>query len=176
MKRLLFSAAIAIGLFSACSKDEKNLGDTVQENTFSLNSGSPVETPFGFRVQWSAASGGNLLVSSAKVNDPSFAGKITGVQIQLDTLIEGQTYRFLLREDPSFDRKKNFSAAMTGVDVNFQNGTIVPGTGTVLSELRSGSIKVEKESDQVFKLSYVLDYTDAVIQGNFRGQMPEVNK
>ncbi|MBW8683614.1 hypothetical protein [Chitinophaga rhizophila] len=177
MKKVLFGAAIAIGLFSACSKNEKNgVSDVAPENTFSLNSGNPVETPFGFRAQWSATGGGRLLISNVNVNDPSFAGKITGIEITIDTLIEGQTYMFMPADSLPFDKKKNFGIATTGLDVDFQNGAIVNGTGTSLTELRSGSVRIEKESDQVFRISYILDYTDAVIQGNYKGQMPEVTE
>ena len=174
MKRLIFCSAIAIALFSACSKD-KDGSYQVPDNTFNVNSGNPIETPFGFRVQWSTEEGGRMLISNANVNTLSFSGKITGIQIQIDTFINGQTYMYLPRESPAFDKKKNFSIAETGLDVDFNNGDIVDGTGTLLSQLRAGSVKIEKDPSETYRLLYILDYTDAVISGNFNGQMPVVN-
>ncbi|ACU59907.1 hypothetical protein [Chitinophaga pinensis] len=174
MKRLIFCCAIAVALFSACSKD-KDGSDQVPENTFSLNSGNPIETPYGFRIQWSTEEGGRMLISNANVNNLSFSGKVTGIQVEIDTFVNGQTYMYMPRESASFDKKKNFSIATTGLDADFSNGNIVNGTGTQLSELRSGSIKIEKDPSETYRISYVLDYTEAVIQGNFRGLMPVVN-
>lgn len=177
MKRVLFLAAIAVTLFSACSKNEKNITDPTPVNGFNINSGEPINTPFGFRTDWNLVTeGGTFLVSSVNVNDAAFAGKISGVQMQIETFVDGQTYQYLSKENTAYDKTKNFSVAPMGLDVDFQNGTMVPGTGTQLSELRSGSVTVKKESDNTYSLKYILDYTDAVISGTFKGEMPQLNK
>jgi hypothetical protein len=175
MKRVLLCSAIAVALLSACSKNEKNITDPTPENGFAINSGDANETPYGFRVQWSTEQGGKMLLSNVNIDDPSFSGKITGIQIQIDTLVDGQTYNFMPRDSAAFDKRKNFGIAETGINVDFNGGTIVSGTGTLLTTLRSGSLKIKKESAEVYSLNYVLDYTDAVISGSFTGQMPAVN-
>lgn len=177
MKRVLFLAAIAVTLFSACSKNEKNITDPIAVNGFNINSGDPIDTRFGFRANWNPITeGGTFVVSSVNINDPAFTGKITGVLMEIETFVDGQTYKYMAKEDAAYDKTKNFSVAPTGLDVDFQNGTFVSGTGTQLSELRSGSVSVKKSSDNTYSLKYILDYSDAVITGTFTGPMPEVNK
>ncbi len=177
MRKLLFSAIAAVALLTACDKDDDNNNPTPKsEFTIDGQDGKTTETPFGFRVQWSVEEGGRMLVSNVNINDPSFSGKIDGVSFAVDTFVNGQTYTFMPEDSSAFNKKVNFSAADVVVGANFTNNAIVPGTGKQLTDLQSGRIAITKDPGESYRITYILDYGDAKVSGEFNGLMPVVNK
>lgn len=178
MRRLLFSVAAAVALLTACNKDDDN-NDQTPKSAFTIDGQDKqtTETPFGFRVQWSTEEGGRMLVSNININEPSFAGKINGVSFQVDTFVNGQTYTFLPADAAAFDKRVNFSAAEVVVGADFANNAVVPGTGKQLTDLQEGRIVIQKDPPtESYRISYILDYGDAKVSGEFNGLMPVVNK
>lgn len=176
MRNLLFSAIAAVALLTACDKDDNNNPTPKSEFTIDGQDKQTNETPFGFRVQWSVEEGGRMLVSNVNINDPAFAGKINGVSFAVDTFVNGQTYTFMPADSAAFNKRVNFSAADVVVGANFTNNAIVPGTGKQLTDLQSGRISIKKDPGESYRISYILDYGDAKVSGEFNGLMPVVNK
>jgi hypothetical protein len=178
MRRLLFSVAAAVALLTACNKDDDNNNQTPKSAfTISGQTGEPTETPFGFRVQWSTEEGGRMLVSSADINGASFDGKINGVSFQVDTFVNGQTYTFMPADSAAFNKRVNFSAAEVVLNANFASNAIIPGTGIQLTQPQSGRITIQKDPPtEAYRISYILDYGEAKVSGEFNGLMPVVNK
>ncbi|UPK72003.1 hypothetical protein [Chitinophaga filiformis] len=176
MRRLLFSVAAAVALLTACNKDDNNNPTPASAFTIEGQDKQTTATPFGFRVQWSVEEGGRMLMSNANINAVAFNGKIDGVSFQVDTFVNGQTYTFKAAGAAGFDKRVNFSAADVVLGANFANNAIAPGTGKQLTDLQSGRITIQKDPGEVYRISYILDYGDAKVSGEFNGLMPVVNK
>lgn len=177
MRRLLFSVTAAVALLIACNKDDNK--DQTPKSAFTIDGQDKqtTETPFGFRVQWSVEEGGRMLVSNVDINQPTFAGKIDGISFQVDTFVNGQTYTFKPAASTTFDKRVNFSAAEVVLGASFANNAITPGTGRQLKNLQDGRITIQKDlPSENYRISYILDYGDAKVSGDFNGLMPVVNK
>ncbi|PSL30907.1 hypothetical protein [Chitinophaga ginsengisoli] len=177
MRRLLFSAAAAVTLLTACNKDDNKNQTPASAFTIEGQDKQTTATPFGFRVQWSVEEGGRMLMSNVNINAAAFSGKIDGVSFQVDTFVNGQTYTFKDAGAAGFDKRVNFSAADVVLGAGFANNTITPGTGKQLTDLQDGRITIQKDPPgETYRISYILNYGDAKVSGEFNGLMPVVNK
>lgn len=177
MRRLLFSVTAAVALLTACNKDDDNNQTPKSAFTIEGQDKQTTETPFGFRVQWSVEEGGRMLMSNVNINAAAFSGKIDGVSFQVDTFVNGETYTFKEAGAAGFDKRVNFSAADVVLGASFANNAITPGTGKQLTDLQDGRITIQKDPPtESYRISYILDYGDAKVSGEFNGLMPVVNK
>ncbi|ASZ13475.1 hypothetical protein KTO58_06855 [Chitinophaga pendula] len=167
MKKLLLSAVIAAAAMS-CSRNKTIDTPAAPESSFTLND-QKFSTPFANLDGWGDAMG-DLSISSVPMPFNVSGSKINVIDIEVDTLIDGQTYTYLSPQD-NYDRKKYFSNASVAYDATFKDGDIDPANSKIVRNVKSGTLKVSKKNDE-YTIEYYIEFVKGEIaRGYYRGQV-----
>ena len=164
MKRILFYILLSGLLFTACKKDIHNVAEKLNYVTFkNVN----VVTPFGYTYTgWIRLKIDIMNTSYSEL--PAYTGKLTIVELGIDTIIPGTTYSYLAYDDINFDRTKNFGLATLSKDLTVSSGKINFNTGDHLSAPLSGTVTIQQSGAQ-YDIIYSLNYTAGAVSGKFTG-------
>lgn len=166
MKKLLLSAVIAAAAMS-CSRNKTIDTPAAPESSFTLND-RKFNTPYANLDSWGDAMG-DLSISSIPM-PANVSGKIDVIDIEIDTLIDGQTYTYLSQQD-NYDRKKYFSKATVAYDATFKDGDIDPSTSNIVRNVKSGTLKVGKQNDE-YTIEYNLEFAKGeIVKGYYKGRI-----
>ncbi|MDI3322650.1 hypothetical protein [Pinibacter soli] len=170
-KGLLFGLIAIVASFTmgSCKKD-----NGTPANSFTYASQS-YQTPY--------AAGSGEASAGAEYTDLTFlsvdpskiltSGKISMGFIEFASYpLTAGTYTFKAFGSDGFDKKKNFSSADFGINMDIKNGTPDDTSGTQLIEddLTGGTITVAKSGD-VYTITYNLTYKSGTISGQYNGKI-----
>lgn len=174
MKKLLFSAAAAALLFTACKKDDDN--KTSNSGSFTVN-GKSYSVNYGYDGTYiqDGLSQGDIMFASndyTKLDENTFTGTNTYVDLDIDTLIDGATYTFLPYNEEGYNKAKNFRWADIAANMKVVNGEYVESSDEVsLQDCTSGTVTVKKSGDRyTFNFELVFNGTTTV-KGQYNGTL-----
>lgn len=162
MKKTLLCAAVVAALFSACKKDDEKASSyvTINGKTYTTNQGF-VDVESGWYLFT------NINYNTADLT--KLTSGVTGVNLGLDTLIDGNTYTlYNWRDTVTFDKTKHLQYA--SISENFKyDAALQDFTGKSYEEFSSGSCTVKK-SGNTYTFNYELKAGDSVtVKGVYTG-------
>ncbi|KAA2242526.1 hypothetical protein F0L74_08285 [Chitinophaga agrisoli] len=179
MKKLLLSSAVLAAIFMSCGKDDNpspatKPDDIDSTNTFAVDN-KLFKTPYAW-MDNNNTDPGELNFTNVDLSVTKDTTVLHGLIIEVDTLIDGQTYTFLDDHAAGFDRTKHFSDAEYVYDAKLVDEIAEGGTGNVYTDVQSGSLTVHKQGEDNYSFTYTLTFVDnKKVVGNYTGKVRITN-
>jgi hypothetical protein len=171
MKKLVFSLLAAVMFLSACSKDDDKA--TTSSNSFTID-GKVATTPYGYKYGTVGSGAGVTFLTIPDSLIANFTGTASGVDINMDTLINNQTFTYSRDDSSTYNKTKNFYGASAYYNASIVNGEMTNGTGTQLDTPTGGTLTVKINSDSTYTFDYSLQFDTKTITGKYSGKLTVV--
>lgn len=168
MKKLLFGLLTAILFMTACKKEEEDeapLKDSllvVQGDTLRLAHGA--YNKYSYNYDGSVDERGWELELSDI--DGAKTALVTSMFINIDTLIAGATYTLPDKNNPSYDKTKNFRNASLQYKGERINWVMKDSSGTWYKNPVAGKVII-KQHGPVLSIAYTIQFPTIKIKGQY---------
>lgn len=163
MKKLAFSLLAVVLFFSACSKDDDNT--TTPANSFTID-GKVATTPYGYKYGTPGSGAGVSFLTVPDSLVTNYTGTASGVDINMDTLINNQTFTYSRDDSSTYNKTKNFYGASVFYNASIINGEMKDSTGIQYNKPTGGTVTV-KITGNIYTFDYSLQFDTKTITGKF---------
>lgn len=173
MKKLAFSVLAAVLFFSACKKDEKDDAKETPRGPESYYKFNDTTTALFHGYLEKDGDGINIVITDSALSK-TYSGPINAISLDLDTLIDNNTYTFMERDSAAFDKKVNFRGAYTLSKGKVADGEVddeIPGARFFDDGIKSGTVKVRKNGES-YTVEFEVVYPKTTVTGRYVGKLP----